>query len=225
METKKNQKADIRNLRFIFLEIGMIVALGLVLAVFQWGKPEFDRAKLYGLIPTEMPCELPPITGLEKPKPPEPPEIIKPAELQIIKNNDQTSDNATPMSSEMTNEPIVVIPIEPEPEVADTIFDSWKVDVMPKFIGGDQALIRFIGSNTVFPKAAVETGTGGRVFVSFVINESGKVTQVELLRGVDHLLNMEALRVVSLMPDWTPGLKKGKPVKVKYQVPINFKIM
>lgn len=225
METKKNQKADIRNLRIIFLEFGMIVALGLVLAAFQWGVNDRSGVKFDYQIPTELPIELPPITTVDKPKPPEPPKPPKALEIELIKNNDQQPLDTVDFSSEATQEqPVVTIPLEVEVELADTTYEIYLVDVMPKFKGGDEALVRFIGSKTVFPKEAIENRIGGRVYVSFVINETGQVTQIALLRGADNILNQEALRVVSSMPDWIPGQKRGKPVKVKYQVPINFKI-
>lgn len=112
---------------------------------------------------------------------------------------------------------------EPEEEYGDPI-DFAVVEQKPTFPGGDTALINFITENTVYPEIAKEKEIQGRVFVSFIIDTAGKVTNVALARGVDPYLDNEALRVVKLLPDWTPGKQRGKPVNVYFIVPINFRL-
>ena len=85
-------------------------------------------------------------------------------------------------------------------------------------------LMQYLGKNTKFPQIAKENGIQGRVFIQFVINKTGKVVNVEVVRGVDPYLDKEALRVVKAMPKWKPGKQRGKAVKVSYIVPINFKL-
>lgn len=98
------------------------------------------------------------------------------------------------------------------------------VEEMPEFPGGENALRMFISSSIVYPKASVLKGTQGKVYVTFVVGKFGQVTKARIVRGVDPLLDREALRVVSNLPKWKPGLQKGKPVNVAYTVPINFKL-
>jgi len=95
---------------------------------------------------------------------------------------------------------------------------------LPTFPGGTNALQQFISNNLKYPKEAIETYSQGKVFVRFIINEEGAVTALEAVSGINQYLKEEALRVVRLMPRWIPGMKDGKPVKVNYTLPINFKM-
>ena len=100
------------------------------------------------------------------------------------------------------------------------------VEEKPLF-NGKEAEVGFrewVGENTVYPAEAKEKGISGRVYVEFSIDTDGSVTDAMILRGVDPLLNVEALRVIKASPKWTPGKHKGNLVKVKYQFPVNFKL-
>ncbi len=96
------------------------------------------------------------------------------------------------------------------------------VEKMPKYPGGDKALMEYLNTYVVYPKEAIEKGIQGRVYVQFVVAKDGKISNVEILKGVDKLLDAEALRVIKEMPKWEPGIQKGKAVNVSYRLPINF---
>lgn len=96
------------------------------------------------------------------------------------------------------------------------------VEQMPEFPGGDQALRNFIASNVKYPVEAQQKGIQGKVYVSFVVTKAGKVANAKIARGVDPSLDKEAIRVVELLPTWTPGKQGGKEVDVQYTIPINF---
>ncbi|MDD3078565.1 MAG: TonB family protein [Paludibacter sp.] len=98
------------------------------------------------------------------------------------------------------------------------------VENMPKFPGGDQALFKFLAENVRYPVTAQEKGIQGRVICSFIINKDGSVSDVEVVRSVDSFLDAEAMRVIKTMPEWEPGTQRGKTVRVKYNLPINFKL-
>ncbi|WP_010662770.1 M56 family metallopeptidase [Marinilabilia salmonicolor] len=99
------------------------------------------------------------------------------------------------------------------------------VDQMPKFPGGDKALGMFLINNTNYPDEAVQNKLEGRVYIKFIIDEKGKVTEPEIVRSSGHpILDEEALRVISVLPDWTPGSLNGEAVNVNYTVPINFQL-
>ena len=98
------------------------------------------------------------------------------------------------------------------------------VEQMPKFPGGDQAMFKYLSENIRYPENAHKNGIQGRVLCQFVIDRDGKVTDAKVVRGVDKDLDLEALRVVTEMPAWEPGRQKGKPVRVKYTLPINFRL-
>ena len=98
------------------------------------------------------------------------------------------------------------------------------VENKPEYPGGDVALMKYLADSFKYPPSAKAKGVYGRVFVKFVIDKTGAVTNVEIIRGVDPELDAEALRVVKAMPAWKPGSQRGKAVPVTYQVPINFKL-
>ena len=112
--------------------------------------------------------------------------------------------------------------VEEEEESAQQIFTV--VEEMPKFPGGDAELLKFIAKSIKYPVIAQENGIQGRVICAFVVNRDGSVVDAEVLRGVDPSLDKEALRVIGTMPKWTPGKQRGKPVRVKYTVPITFRL-
>ncbi len=104
--------------------------------------------------------------------------------------------------------------------VNDVLFKV--VEVMPQFNGGDEGLRVYLGSSINYPPEAINKQISGRVYVEFVVTSTGKVADVKVVRGVHPLLDAEATRVVSSMPDWTPGQQRGKTVNVEYTIPINF---
>ena len=98
------------------------------------------------------------------------------------------------------------------------------VEEMPKFPGGEDALMDYVSKNVVYPKEAQEKGISGRVFVGFIVEKDGSVSDVKVLRGIGGGCDEEAVRVISGLPKWKPGKQEGKPVRVSYQMPINFKL-
>jgi len=111
---------------------------------------------------------------------------------------------------------------EPKQEVAQKVFDV--VEQMPMFPGGPAALKEYLAKNVKYPIPAQENGISGRVVISFVVETDGSITQVQVAKPVDPLLDKEAARVVSSMPKWVPGQQNGQKVRVKYNVPVNFKL-
>ncbi len=97
-----------------------------------------------------------------------------------------------------------------------------KVDKMPEFPGGQVALVKYLSKNIKYPSKYKKEKVNGRVFVSFVINKEGKVTQPKILRSLNEECDAEALRVISKMPDWIPGEKEGRKVAVQFGLPVNF---
>ncbi len=110
---------------------------------------------------------------------------------------------------------------EPKPEV-EKVFDV--VEQMPSFPGGPSALMEWLSNNVKYPVVAQENGVQGRVVVSFVVERDGSITDVKVVRGVDPSLDKEASRVVRAMPRWIPGKQNGSAVRVKYNVPVAFRL-
>ena len=116
----------------------------------------------------------------------------------------------------VVEKPADIVPEEPE------IFI--RVEEMPEFPGGESALLAFIAKNTVYPEEAIMNNIKGRVTLKFVVNPDGSVGKIEILRGIDPLLNQEAIRVISTLPRFRPGKQNGIAVPVWYSVPVNFRI-
>ena len=113
-------------------------------------------------------------------------------------------------------------PPAPKPEVSTKVFDV--VEEMPSFPGGQGALMSYLASNIKYPVVAQENGVQGRVIVSFVVERDGSISDVKVARSVDPSLDREAQRVVKSMPRWTPGKQNGHTVRVKYTVPVVFRL-
>ena len=113
---------------------------------------------------------------------------------------------------------------EDEEEAANENYVFVTVETMPQFPGGDIAVLEYIKNNLVYPEAAKENGIQGRVVVSFVVEVDGSISEVTVVRGVDPQLDAEAIRLIKSMPNWKPGMQRGKPVRVKYQVPVRFQL-
>ena len=117
---------------------------------------------------------------------------------------------------------VIAQPEPPKHEEESKVFDV--VEQMPSFPGGNGALLEYLATHVKYPVVAQENGVQGRVIVSFVVERDGSITDVRVVRSVDPSLDREAQRVVSSMPRWTPGKQNGSAVRVKYNVPVMFKL-
>lgn len=225
MKTKKSPQANLEKKRIIFLEIGLILSLGICLAAFEWSSEDYSKSDLGNLTKTLSFDEDIQIT-IQTPPPvvvPPPPSVI-PETLLITdkKTDDDPDDLITDPVGPVS--PIIIKPYIPEdiPEDPVEIIDWVKVEVKPAFPGGEAGLLKFISDHTKYPDICRENGIQGKVFVQFVIGADGIVTNVSVVKGVDKYLDEEALRVVSSLPAWTPGKQRGKSVPVSYIIPIKF---
>ena len=214
MKAKKNPKISIERKRGLFSQIGLVITLLAVLVAFEWKSYEKTDYSLGQLQMDDLEDEMIPITRQEEkpPPPPPPPEIIEIVEDEVeIENELEVEDTDTDENEFIEQE---------EEEDSDEVF--MVVEQMPVFPGGDLGLMKFIQKNTKYPPIAKENDITGKVFVSYVVNKKGKVTNVKVARSVDRYLDAEAVRVVKLLPYTTAGKQRGKPVNVQYTIPINF---
>lgn len=137
--------------------------------------------------------------------------------LDVKGNSDQ--GEVLKVTQRVADEPVKA---EPKPEVENKIFDV--VEQMPSFPGGNGALMKYLAENIKYPVVAQENGVQGRVVVSFVVEKDGSITDVQVVRSVDPSLDREAQRVVKSMPKWIPGKQNGSAVRVKYNVPVSFRL-
>ncbi|MBP5418410.1 MAG: energy transducer TonB [Bacteroidales bacterium] len=225
METKKTPRANLENKKTFFTEIGLAISLGIVLVAFEWTSR--DVQIVIDALPTEFTVEedlVPVTTQDEQPKLlPPPPKL---ADIINITDNDAEIDEDLELiNSEIDDNTEISyqnIEVEAEDEEDDDNAIFFTAEEMPIFPGGESALMKYLAQSVKYPAIAQDNGVQGRVFVSFVIDKNGDVTDVKVMRPTDPNLDKEAIRVVKSMPKWTPGKQRGKAVKVSYTVPINF---
>ena len=115
------------------------------------------------------------------------------------------------------------VEFDDEEPVSETI-DFYIVEEKPEFPGGQDGLLKFIYENVVFPPVAIDNNIEGTVHLYFIVNEYGYIENIEIVRGVDPLLDQAALEAIQKLPKWKPGKQRGKAVKVRYHVPIKFEL-
>jgi len=225
MISKKAEKVDLEKYRGLFLKIGYIVALGVILLAFEWTSSAEKVESLGKVQDVNAEEEIIPITRQDIAPPPPPPQQQQVADILNMAEDDadidEEADVADMESDESTQIDIQELP-EDNTDKAEEVF--FVVEDMPKFPGGDLALKRWIANHVKYPAVARENDIQGKVFVRFVVTSSGKVDKVQIVRGVDPLLDAESIRVVKALPRWKPGYQRNKPVSVWYTVPINFKL-
>lgn len=223
MEQKKSKKADLENKKGIFLQVGLVVALSVILIGFEWTtKPqEDDDTEMVRQIEFEDEMI---VTRREPPKEQPKPETPKVAEvLDIVEDDVEIDDFDFDMEvDDDTEYDFTMLDDDEEQIEEEEIF--YIVEDMPTFNGGDPALEfrKYIAANLDYPEIAAENGISGRVIVQFAVNAQGKVVDAVVVRSVDPALDKEAIRVVMASPAWTPGRQRGKAVKVLFTFPINF---
>ena len=225
MEEKKSPKANLENKKLMFTQIGMIIALLVAWLAFEhksYDKREIDPSLLRQTEVVEE--EMVEITKQEEQKP-QPVEVPKQTtQLEIVQDDVEVEDieiNADVDQNEVIEE-YVPVEVEEEEVQEQEIFQI--VEEMPAYPGGDQRLMEYVAKNIKYPQIARETGIQGRVFVGFVVEPDGSVSNVKVLRGIGGGCDEEAVRVVKSMPKWKPGKQRGKAVRVSYMLPVNFKL-
>ncbi len=222
MEVKKSPKADLENKKSVFMQIGLVVVLSLVFIAFEWTSTDADVNDGFRIDEEEVEEEIIPITTQEEVKPPPPPPPPKVTDVLNIVDDDVELEEELVIEDTESSEDMEVDYSDMDSEEEEEAPVFFIVEDMPEFPGGDAALQKYLGTAVNYPVIAQENGIQGRVYVKFVINTDGSVTDVEIARGVDPSLDKEALRVVRDMPKWKPGKQRGKAVRVSYTVPINF---
>ena len=227
MEIKKSPKADLEGKKTTWLLIGFVLILAVMFVAFEWTERDKQVTTDSGV---EMPIfeeEMIPITEQEEPKQaPPPPEAPKVEEVLQIAENDADVQETTIQSSEENNQAVeikYVAPVveEEEPEEAEIFM---VVEEMPEFPGGMAECLKFLGKNIKYPVEAQTAGVQGKVIVQFVVEKDGNIANPKVVRSIDPDLDGEAIRVISIMPKWKPGMQKGQPVRVKYTVPVTFRL-
>ena len=223
MEAKKSNNANVEKQRPLFLEIGIVIVLGIVLIAFEWTTKPSKGSGLDYVDEDEGEEEMVQITRQEEKPPEPPPPPPKVIEVINIVADDKDLQDQLELDDQEADQDLEMdfIPFEEEEAGEEEVFII--VEDMPKFKGGDQnAFRKWIQENLRYPEIAAENGISGKVFVQFAVNSKGLVVDSKVMRGVDPALDKEALRVVNSSPKWEPGKQRGKPVKVQFTFPIVF---
>ena len=227
MEIKKTPKADLENKKSTWLLVGYVIVLAFMFVAFEWTKRDIKNDTSQAITDLVFEEEIIPITEQPEQVAPPPPEAPSIAETLTIVDDDADVEETTIATSEETNQAVeikyVPVAVEEEEPEEQTIFEV--VEQMPEFPNGGMAgLMQYLSKNIKYPTIAQENGTQGRVTVQFVVNRDGSIVDAKVLRGVDPYLDKEAIRVISSMPKWKPGMQRGKAVRVKYTVPVMFRL-
>jgi protein TonB len=214
MEPKKNSEVNLERKKGLFFQIGLVIALLVVLGAFEYKTYEKIAYNLGALNLDDLEEEIIPITKQEikpPPPPPPPPEII-----EIVEDDVEIEDEIEIEDTESDEDEEIEIIEEDDDEF------FMVVENMPIFPGGDLGLMKYIQKHVKYPAIAKEYNITGKVYVSFIVDKSGSVTNVKIVRGVDKNLDAEAVRVVKSLPKYKPGRQRGKSVRVMFTIPINF---
>ena len=223
MEEKKSPKANLENKRLMFTQIGLIISLALAWVVFEI--KSYDKRELSDVGRTVEVVEEEMVEITKQEQKPQPVEVPKTTtQIQVVEDDVEVEDveiNAEVDQNEVIEE-YVAPEIEEEEVVEQEIFQI--VEEMPEYPGGLTKLTEYLASNIKYPQMARESGIQGRVFVNFVVEPDGSVSNVKVLRSLGGGCDEEAMRVVKKMPKWKPGKQRGKAVRVSYILPVNFKL-
>ncbi|MDD3870815.1 MAG: energy transducer TonB [Bacteroidales bacterium] len=227
MVPKKTDRANLETKKGLFIEIGLVIALALTLAAFEYTKEDLRTANIQAIRDVQGEEEIIPITRQELQKPQDPPKpktvII---DLNIVEDDIELTDELDFESFDANQDDAIQIADvigNKEEEEEEDVEVFYIVETMPQFQGeGIEAFRAYIQKNVTYPQLALENGISGIVYVSFVINRRGELTNISILRSVDPSLDEEVIRALKAAPKWEPGKQRGKPVNVSFSIPIRF---
>ena len=225
MQLKKSPNASLEDKKLTYVLIGLVLVLSICYVAFEWTEKEVTKYEVTDtdfFFEEEIDIQQ---TTQETPPPPPPPAMQEVEVLNVVEDDVETETIEINTEDDKDVEVVIAPPVEApvEEEEEEVIF--MVVETMPEFPGGQQALFKYLGENVKYPVIAQENGIQGRVICQFVVNKDGSIVDVVVVRSSgEPSLDKEALRVINSMPKWKPGKQRGKPVRVKYTVPVNFRL-
>ena len=211
MEVKKTRRADLEKGKSRWLFMGLIVTLSFMFVSFEWTERNVTYTISDLVSDPDFFEELVPVT-------------YKQDELNIVDDN-STEIEGDIAASDPTDAPVIIpIPVEVPEEVVDENVEFVVVEEMPMFRDGTADLMKYLSENIKYPTVSAEQGVQGKVVVQFIVGVHGEILNPVVVKSVDPYLDKEAIRVISSMPKWKPGKQRGKAVRVKYTVPVVFRL-
>ena len=224
-DIKKSPKASLEDKKLTYVLIGLVFVLSVCYVALEWTEKEVTK---YEVADTDFQFEEEieiQQTSQDVTPPPPPPAVQEVEVLNVVEDDVETEEIEINTEDQKDVEVVIQAPVEvvEEEEEEEVVFVI--VEDMPEFPGGQQALFKYLSDNVKYPTIAQENGIQGRVICQFVVNKDGNIVDVEVVRsGGDPSLDKEAIRVIKSMPKWKPGKQRGKAVRVKYTVPVNFRL-
>jgi len=222
MEAKKTDKADLTKKSAFFFSIGLLFTMTLILTAFEWRSVDDSVVELKGKTTDnfEEVLEVPPT---DQPPPP-PPQIQAPVIVEVPDEEEIEEEIKVNLDIEVTQDTKVeeIVVTEAPAEETDEIFTIVEESAEPK--GGIGAFYTYVRDKMKYPPQARRMGIDGKVFVEFVVNKDGSISDVRHVKGIGAGCDEEAVRVIQSAPPWKPGKQRGKPVKQRMVLPITFKL-
>ena len=228
MEAKKSEKANLEKTKGLFVELGLILALAIIICAFEW--KTYDK-KAEAVEITESVAQVEEMVIQTKQDEPEPPqqevEQQQSMDFEIVDDDQELKnafslDNFANEGNTEVNIPKVEVKVQDEEEDESERVIFTVVEQTSEFPGGVAKLNEFLASNIKYPAQARETGTQGIVYVTFVVEKDGSITDIKVLRDIGSGCGEEAIRVVKMMPKWKPAKQRGKAVRQQFNLPVRF---
>ena len=225
MQLKKNPQASLEDKKLTYVLMGLAFVLSICYVALEWTEKEvtkYEVADTEFLFEDEIEIQQ---TSQETPPPPPPPAPVEVEVLNVVEDDVEVEEIEINTEDDKDVEVVIAPPVEApvEEEEEEVVFVV--VESMPEFPGGAQAMMKYIAENIKYPVIAQENGIQGRVICQFVVEKDGKVSDIQVVRSSGEAsLDKEAIRVINSMPKWKPGKQRGKPVRVKYTLPVNFRL-
>lgn len=227
MKQISKEKRNFEKNTTVYFGMGLVVAMSFLLVAFEWST-EMRKPTVYGYTsaaPEVIELDL----NVKPPEPPKPkieePQIMSP---EVLVATDSPVESIEIETIEDAPDRKVVFPSIPAPPMGDK--DEVEelplafAEISPQFEGGQSALMKFLSESIRYPVVDVEQGVEGRVICTFIVEKDGSITDINVVRGLSPSIDKEAVRVISGMPKWNPGFQNGQSVRVKFTLPIIFRL-
>jgi protein TonB len=222
MEIKKSEKANLEHLKSMFFLIGLMITLSVLWAAFEYKSYEKQDDNQFAQASMDDEEDIIIQTQRNEPPPPPPPQqqttVIEIVEDDIDVDIDLDFDAEMDEDADIEDAPVVQEEEEDAEEEEIFVF----VEDQAGFPGGDEARMKFLQDNIKYPQMAKESGIQGTVYLKFVVEKDGRISNVQVLRGIGGGCDDEAVRVLKAMPRWKPAKQRGRPVRVWFNMPIKF---
>jgi len=222
MEVKKTERANIEKNKTTFTLVGLVITLALVWFAFEY--KTYDRTVIELQQTAMLDDEEDVVLQTERAEPPPPPPPPQQTTVIEIVEDDIDVDDDLEIDAETDDEEEIEEQIiEDDDEGEDKEEEIFVfVEDQPGYPGGDEARLKYLRDNIKYPEMAKESGIQGTVYVTFVVEKDGRISNVKILRGIGGGCDEEAMRVIKGMPKWKPGKQRGRPVRAQFNMPIRF---